>query len=102
MLTTIGVILVATVAVAVLEIWLFWRLDEREARRRSQGRTPDRPGGERAMPFARRSFAKTRVAPTERPMRMGKGPPGGAPTFVAGDRRAPPALASLQRLGDSV
>src|SRR5436305_2518597 len=43
MLITIGVILVATIAVAALEIWLFWRLGEREDRRRSQGRTAHRP-----------------------------------------------------------
>jgi hypothetical protein len=43
MLITIGVILVATIAVAALEIWLFWRLGEREDRRRSQGRSVNRP-----------------------------------------------------------
>jgi hypothetical protein len=37
MLTTIAVILVAMVAAATLEIWLFWRLGEREDRRRGQG-----------------------------------------------------------------
>lgn len=43
MLITVGVILVATVAVAALEIWLSWRLGEREDRRRSQSRTAHRP-----------------------------------------------------------
>jgi hypothetical protein len=38
MLLTIGIILVAMIASGALEIWLFWRLGERDDRRRSQGR----------------------------------------------------------------
>lgn len=55
MLITIGAILVAMVAVAALEIWLFWRLGEREDRRRSQGRTAHRPWTGAGNDVARRS-----------------------------------------------
>ncbi|MGN6871574.1 MAG: hypothetical protein ACTHMY_24530 [Solirubrobacteraceae bacterium] len=34
MLLTIALILAATIAVAALELWLFWRVGEREKRRR--------------------------------------------------------------------
>jgi hypothetical protein len=43
MLITIGVILVAMIAVAALEIWLFWRLGEREDRRRARVHSAHRP-----------------------------------------------------------
>jgi hypothetical protein len=43
MLITIAVILVATIAVAALEIWLFWGLGEHEERRRSQGHSTHCP-----------------------------------------------------------
>ena len=56
MLITIGVILAAMVAVATVEIWLFWRLGEREDRRRSQGaRTAHRPWTGAGSDVARRS-----------------------------------------------
>ena len=55
MLITIGVILVTTIAVAALEIWLFWRLGEREDRRRSQGRSASRPWTGPGNDVARRS-----------------------------------------------
>ncbi|MFL5862850.1 MAG: hypothetical protein ACJ780_19080 [Solirubrobacteraceae bacterium] len=55
MLTTIGAILVAMVAVAALEIWLFWRLGEREDRRRSHDRTARRPWTGAGNDVARRS-----------------------------------------------
>ena len=55
MLITIGVILVATIAVAALEIWLFWRLGERGDRRRSQGRSASRRWTEAGNDVARRS-----------------------------------------------
>ncbi len=38
MLLTIAVILVAMLAVAALELWLFWRMGERDDRRRSRER----------------------------------------------------------------
>ena len=38
MLMTIAVIAVAMTAVAAIELWLFWRLGERDERRRSRRR----------------------------------------------------------------
>jgi hypothetical protein len=40
MLLTIGIILVATIAVAALEVWLFWLAGERVDRRRGSRRDP--------------------------------------------------------------
>lgn len=38
MFVTIAIILVATIALAAFEIWLFWRVGERDDRRRSRAR----------------------------------------------------------------
>ena len=42
MLITIGVILVAMIAISALEIWLFWRLGDRDRRRSQRGSAHDR------------------------------------------------------------
>ena len=67
MLFTIALILVVTFALAALEIWLLWQLDEREDRRRTHPRrasasTPDRIARPYAGAHRRRSPPLKRVA----------------------------------------
>lgn len=61
MLLTIALIIAATIALAALELWLFWRMGDRDARRRIGMRadipaadaepraTGTRPGGQRGQ-----------------------------------------------------
>ncbi|MGN6871651.1 MAG: hypothetical protein ACTHMY_24915 [Solirubrobacteraceae bacterium] len=59
MLITIAAIVVATIALSALEVWLFWRLGERDDRRRSQSGSAERrwpeAGNDDARPRASRS-----------------------------------------------
>jgi Flp pilus assembly protein TadB len=60
MLLTIALILAATIALAALELWLFWRLGERDDRRRIR----------RAAAIARRRTSFSGRRPTEANMEL--------------------------------
>jgi hypothetical protein len=52
MLLTIGIILVATIALAATEVWLFWLAGQRVDRRRGYRRDRPRPRRNRAVTTA--------------------------------------------------
>src|SRR5436309_567796 len=97
MAITIAVILVATIALAALEVWLFWRLGELDDGRRSQGRSATVV---RAMTLSAAASAApmARPASTERRMCMGNAASRVAFASEAGDSVQPDTRAPLSAL----